>query len=595
MGGNNVRFSAFMDDHVTSTLGKIEDKFKTAGKSEGFKAIAQGVGIGAGISAFGLLGSAVSGVTGFLGESVKAYQEEQDSVSRLGASLKANVADWDGNTSAIEKTLSARMRLGFSDEDQRNSLALLVGATHDVNKALEIESTAMDLARFKRISLADASEALTKVEAGSFRVLKSLGIVLKDGATQQDALNAVQAVAMGQAEEYANSDLGKVEISQIKVNEAQEKWGKGLSKLQAEILPAAADAVTSLTYALDRTSIPLEKLEEAAGKGTYGAIAQFNHLQEAAQELGVSVEEAYRLMGEAGSQNVADIKYWQMVQSDKMDHAERSINKVSAATTNAADTTKTAVAKLNAAYATWAGKATIELDKIYLHEKHVVDELDKLAHNALSQYFDPIITADKLAADEAEIAANKKIIASKKSTAAEIRDARARNHELAKSVTEERIQLFEAGKLSRSEQGQLLKDLRYDWAHSTGAAKAYIASLIAEITRLQNSSGVRITVGSYGESKGRTSHQRAGGGFLPPGESSDVGELGVEGIYANPGGGVTVTSRSTRRTGGRSGGGDIHLHISSVWPATRAQIKAIYDELAHYEYTQPVSGSGNRF
>jgi hypothetical protein len=150
-------------------------------------------------------------------------------------------------------------------------MALLVGATHDVDKAISVQSVAMDLARFKNISLGEASEALTKVEAGSFRILKSLGIELKAGATQTQALAAVEKVAGAQARTYAESDLGKVAVASAKAEQAQEKFGKGLSHLEAVVLPAAAAAISGLGYAaqgltdaFDSTVSKADKMRHAA-------------------------------------------------------------------------------------------------------------------------------------------------------------------------------------------------------------------------------------------------------------------------------------------------------------------------------------------
>lgn len=243
---NDVRIRAWVKDEVTGPLGKITDKFDNLGKSKGFQSIAMGVGVGIGAQ----LWSQASGqIVSAIGDAVEAAKEEEVSIQKLGSALKANVENYNGNTDAIERVLAARMKLGFSDDEQRDSLAKLVAATHDVNKALEIQRTAMDLARFKGISLADATDALTKVEAGSFRILKSLGITLKDNATQTEALAAVQRVASGQAEDYANTNTGKLLVAQVKVGEAMEKFGTSILPLVADATSAAADAITGLSDA----------------------------------------------------------------------------------------------------------------------------------------------------------------------------------------------------------------------------------------------------------------------------------------------------------------------------------------------------------
>jgi hypothetical protein len=255
MAGNQVRvgFGVSGVGKASSDLDRMKDKFEKLQK-QGAKGFAIGVGAGVAVGAIGLISTAASQLTNVLGDSIAAALEEEVSIQKLGTSLRANVANWDGNTKAIERVVTAQMALGFSDDEQRDSLAKLVAATHDVTKALAIQRTAMDLARFKGISLADATDALTKVEAGSFRVLKSLGIVLKDGATQTEALAAVQAVARGQAEAYAKTNSGKLLISQVKVGEAMEKFGGSIMPLVADATALAADKITELSDAYTRLS-----------------------------------------------------------------------------------------------------------------------------------------------------------------------------------------------------------------------------------------------------------------------------------------------------------------------------------------------------
>jgi hypothetical protein len=229
--GDSTKFTKATKDAQTTA-----QKFSTS--------IKQGLGIGAGIGAFGLLTNAISGTVDFLGDAVKAGMEEEASIQKLTTSLQANVPAWDGRTDAIERTMKAQLALGFSDDEQRDSLALLVVATHDVSKALDIQRTAMDLARLKGISLADASAALIKIEGGQFRALKALGIVLKEGATQTDALAAVQKAAEGQASKYAETTAGKLLV-------AQTKFGEKMDELGTAILPVASSAIDVLTGSMD--------------------------------------------------------------------------------------------------------------------------------------------------------------------------------------------------------------------------------------------------------------------------------------------------------------------------------------------------------
>ena len=214
----------------------------TAGKLGG--ALGSVAKIAAGALVVGI-GAAVAG----LGLAVKAAAEEEKGIARLNASLKANVKGFDGSTAAIEKAIKVGEAKAFSDDAQRASMALLVGATKDVGKAQTLMATAMDLARLKGISLEEASSALIKVEGGQFRSLKALGIVLKEGATATDALAAVQAVAAGQAEAYGKTTAGAFEAFNLAISNVVEDIGAFLlpmvtdlvKMLNEKVIPAARD------------------------------------------------------------------------------------------------------------------------------------------------------------------------------------------------------------------------------------------------------------------------------------------------------------------------------------------------------------------
>lgn len=198
------------------------------------KGLAAGFGLGAGI-AFNLASRGAREFTDAIGDSIRASIEEEAGINRLNASLAANVTAWDGNTKVIEQAVKANERFGFSDREVRDSLAILAAATHDTAEALELIAVAEDLARFKGISLAEASRALVTIEAGRFRGLAQLGIVLKEGATRTEALAAVQKVAGGQAEAFGRTTAGAMAEASVAVQNLQEDIGGKLSPAVAEL------------------------------------------------------------------------------------------------------------------------------------------------------------------------------------------------------------------------------------------------------------------------------------------------------------------------------------------------------------------------
>jgi hypothetical protein len=311
--GNTVRFKASLDDQVSGKLGKIRDNFDRLGKSKGARSILQGVGMGVGISAWGLLDRAISGVVNVMADAVGGAIEEERSIARLTTSLRANVAGWNGNTEAIEKTMAAQFRLGFSDEEQRDSLALLVAATHDATEALEVQRTAMDLARFKGISLAEATDALTKVEAGSYRILKSLGIALRTGATRTEALAAVQKVAAGQAEDYADTVEGRATAATIIFGEKLEALGSKALPMISDALSSAMDAMDAFDRAVVELDVDLTPLgQNLIDFVTAGPFAEFDRRAEKNAAAALKMRDALHYVGAAlppvvaGTEEMAD-------------------------------------------------------------------------------------------------------------------------------------------------------------------------------------------------------------------------------------------------------------------------------------------------
>ena len=203
-----------------------------------------GFGLGAGMNVFSLATKGIGMVTDYLGDSIKAAQEEEVSIAKLTTSLKANIAGWDGNTDAIEAVLAARMKLGFSDDEQRTSLTMLIAITHDATKALDIQRTAMDLARMRGMSLADATTLLGKVAGGNIGILSRYGIKIAKGASTTEALAAIQKLAAGQAVAYGKASAGASQRLNVALGELSETVGKLIAGPAADFTGWLADLIS---------------------------------------------------------------------------------------------------------------------------------------------------------------------------------------------------------------------------------------------------------------------------------------------------------------------------------------------------------------
>lgn len=254
---NSVKFDVGVRDNASRPINNIRDAWRRL-QADSAKGLAVGVGAAASLQAWNLAGQAIRGVTGAIGDSVKAAIEEAAGQKRLAQSIQENSASWDGNTAAIERTITARERLGFADDVQRDSLAFLVSVTGDHTKALDLQRTAMDLARLKGMDLNTASELLGKVYAGNMGTLSRYGIVLEKGATATEAIAEIQRRAAGQAEAYGDTTAGAMERAGIAVDNLREDFGAGLMP----VVEAGANFLTD-------TAIPVFR-DAAAGIGEIG-------------------------------------------------------------------------------------------------------------------------------------------------------------------------------------------------------------------------------------------------------------------------------------------------------------------------------------
>src|SRR5438105_129710 len=105
---NNVRVGVQVGgaSKASSELDQLKDKFTKLQSTSG-KGLLTGVAAGAGIAAFNAVGHAVSDVTQFLGDSVTAYRNAEESQARLTTSLRENVVGWNGDMSAIQDATHA--------------------------------------------------------------------------------------------------------------------------------------------------------------------------------------------------------------------------------------------------------------------------------------------------------------------------------------------------------------------------------------------------------------------------------------------------------------------------------------------------------
>lgn len=235
------------------------------------RAMKAGLAIGA-VAAAG----AVYGLGKALIASGKAAIEAEKSETRMRAQLAASGIAYGKHAAQIEKVIQKQSRLAaLDDEELTDSFTKLVRATGDVNKALELNGLAADIARAKNMDVAAAADIVIKANMGNVGALRRQGIEVAKVTTAQDALKAsgkkvtdqqleaakaadaaatkttllgeLQKRFAGQAAAYGSSTAGAQERIGVAVENLQESIGKRL-------LPVVASLLTTLSKWVERAS-----------------------------------------------------------------------------------------------------------------------------------------------------------------------------------------------------------------------------------------------------------------------------------------------------------------------------------------------------
>lgn len=298
-----MRIPIRAQDYASREINKVRGTFGTL-RSEMKGGLMAGIGLGAGVTAFAALGGAIRSVTGFLGDSIKAAAEEEVSITRLGAALEANVPNWKSSTGAIEDAIKAGEDLAFSDDQIRDSLTRLTPVTHDVEEALRLQATAMDLARWRGIDLTSASDILAKVQGGNVGILARYGIVVEKGSTATEALAQIQRAAAGQAEAYGDTTAGAAESMQIAMENLQEEIGTALMPVVKQFftfvrddgIPILRNTIGLLGHFFGEIGEGIDTLNDLAAP-MQDRLRDLPQVAEALAEIGVTSEEMAEVAG----------------------------------------------------------------------------------------------------------------------------------------------------------------------------------------------------------------------------------------------------------------------------------------------------------
>lgn len=157
-------------------------------------------------------------------KNANALQKLSDSVLGKGSDV------YDFLTMKTKEAGNAALKMGFDDEAAAASMTTLFQRTNDVNKAMELNQLAMDLARAKSIGLSDASNMIGMILSGNGRALKQYGIEISDSMTPMEALDELQLRVGGNAKAFTGTFAGQAEVLKM-------QWGNLMETIGEKLIP----------------------------------------------------------------------------------------------------------------------------------------------------------------------------------------------------------------------------------------------------------------------------------------------------------------------------------------------------------------------
>lgn len=240
---------------------KASKVFKDVKKSAG--------GLGKALSRVGQIAAGVviaRGITklpGFLVDAAQAAADDAASMQRLQRAVENADGSFDKFNRQIDTAIKQGQRLGFTDDQTRDSLSLLTAQTNSTEEAMKRYTLAMDLARGANIDVETASRLLGKVTEENVNVLARYGISVKKGASETELFAAVYEKFNGQAQTFADSTAGKMARFKDQMSEIKEAIGTA-------ILPVLTNLAT---FAVNRLGPALQSLVDYIGPRIQQAIA----------------------------------------------------------------------------------------------------------------------------------------------------------------------------------------------------------------------------------------------------------------------------------------------------------------------------------
>ena len=183
-----------------------------------------------------LAGTALLGLGSVFGlvayESIKSAMDLQTSQTRLQVAVKNSGVSFAAAKPVIDKHAEAMTKLGFTTQDTYEALGTMTTATRSPQMSLNALGAAADLARYKHISLAQASTLVSRAALGQARGLADLGLAINKtipkGASFAQIMALIETRTHGAANAFAQTSQGQLAILQARLKALTEDLGTQL-------------------------------------------------------------------------------------------------------------------------------------------------------------------------------------------------------------------------------------------------------------------------------------------------------------------------------------------------------------------------------
>jgi hypothetical protein len=560
-----------VDAKTTRVFGRVRDQLAKLRKD--FKQdLGKGLAIGGGIAAAGagldLLRSGLSKVTEFIGGSIRAASDLNETLTKseqiFGANSGAIEAWAAGAAASFGQSKRAALDAASGFAGLFSTVGIAIGDSTTMAKTLT--QLGSDLASFFNTDVATALEAIRSGLAGESEPLRQFNVFLSETAVTSKLVSMGAKKVGGQFTESQKA-TARYKLILEQTTTAQGDFAR------------TADGLANSQRAADAA---LENYQAELGQRFLPVALQVTRWQ-------IDFIKGLDVVGRALSGTEMPIEEMRgALERLNADHGwGRNEKMIAFLSARIAELEATASAKLTATNATFQTSSremgrhiasmTAKIDTIATHTSRVstkvVDTLERItssfastrdaltsaASGFASAMWDPLIAKANLTTNTLEIKEQQLLIHSGKLHGIELANAQAHLAELNSTHMELLATLTSYGNMAARDTLQHQVDVLRSTKGLTSEQIAWLKKLEIELARARNGAAELSNALSRGHNMGGTGDRgRAFGGPVVGGQAYLVGEKGPEMFVPGASGAIIPNEQL------RSGGGDTHVHVEGL-------------------------------